>query len=137
VPREFQESDVLLAHVIQDTHRAQIPMGEPKDIPPRPSQFALQGLYSLTGSENAAQKAVSEHPWILFAPSAPLVFMVINPAAHASPTTESAPPPLSPRRPAGASGILGFPAFESTLCHGFFLSSPLLALPRFGDYAPK
>ena len=46
VPREFQESEVLLAHVIQDTHRAQILMGEPKDLAPRPSQFALQGLHS-------------------------------------------------------------------------------------------
>src|SRR5579883_1432827 len=50
MPRELQERDVLFAHVVEDAHRGDIPAGEPKDLAPRTSQFALQRLDPFHGT---------------------------------------------------------------------------------------
>jgi hypothetical protein len=55
-------------------------MGEPKDIAPRPSQSALQGLYSLHRKAKMPLKKLFQNIHGFGSqPSAPFVFMVTNP----------------------------------------------------------
>jgi len=47
MPGEFQESDVLLVHSIQDANGAEVGAGQPDDISPRAAKLALKRLHSI------------------------------------------------------------------------------------------
>ena len=44
---EFQESDVLFAHVVENADRADVRATQPDDLAPRAAQLPLQGLHLL------------------------------------------------------------------------------------------
>jgi hypothetical protein len=47
MPREFQESDILFAHVIQDADRTGFSAGQPDNFSPGTTQLPLQRLHVL------------------------------------------------------------------------------------------
>ena len=49
VAREFEESYILLAHVVENANGAESFGGEPDDLAARTAEFALQRLRSLDG----------------------------------------------------------------------------------------